>query len=109
MKKMDYETFAAIFENSPSHGVPIMLEDRRMGLCSHTNETHALVDVYRGNDHDGMLHIPYENIIDVPMLGLVAGLKGVDRSEDMAIPKRVRQGIPDHVLAGSEFARRRGQ
>jgi len=82
LKKLERDDFLEM-----DRPILVMLEDKRMGLVNHLHEEHALVDVYSGNDHDGQLHIPYRNFMDVPMIGLLAGLKGVDRSDDAAAPK----------------------
>lgn len=99
---MTRDEFMDIFDGC----LPVMLEDKRMGWCAHVNDTHALVDVYSGHDHDGMLHIPFANFLMVPLIGLIAGLKGVDRRDDAEFQKH---GIPAHVTAGSIFEQIHGR
>jgi hypothetical protein len=103
VKKYDRESFLDLMADSPTP-LPVMLEDRRMGMCNHVTDTHVLVDVYSGNDHDAQLHIPFSNFLDVPLLGLVAGLEGVDRSEDAKAPKAT--GFPSEFQEAVAAVRR---
>lgn len=69
--------FEALNEAYGSGGpLPVMLEDKRMGMCNHWNDEVVLVDAYRGDDHE-CLRIPFPNFFHLSNGALFAGLKGV--------------------------------
>jgi hypothetical protein len=77
---MDRPTFETIADVTGSPGVPVMLEDSRMGLISHWDDDGAQIEAYRGNDHE-CIQVPWKNLIKTP-LGIVVGLKDARRNAD---------------------------
>lgn len=81
MPAMDRAAFEEIAgEVGGGAGVPVMLEDKRMGLIAHWSDEGAQVEAYRGNDHE-CIQVPWKNLIKTPM-GIVVGLKGALRNAD---------------------------
>lgn len=90
-KRLTRDDLAARFT---ADTVAVMLEDGRMGLVTQLQDDVALVDVYRENDHQAQLRVPFGNFVDVAGMGLMVGLKGVNRSEDEALHPPGRQSAP---------------
>ena len=70
MTREDFEKLST----ASSAALPIELADGRVGLCSHWNETHVIVDAYRGNDSE-QVHIPYEEITHLSGQSIYGALK----------------------------------
>jgi hypothetical protein len=77
MKKITRQDFEELASGAD---VAVMIEDSRMGLCTHWDDDTVQIEAYRGNEHE-CIRVPWGNLIDTP-LGLVVGLKGAIRNAD---------------------------
>jgi hypothetical protein len=77
---MTQEDFLVIADDVGGPGVPVMLEDNRMGLVAHWDDEGAQIEAYRGDEHE-CIRVPWKNFIKTP-IGIVVGLKGAIRNAD---------------------------
>lgn len=80
MRKVTREAFEQLANEGSGPGVPVAIEDGRMGLIAHWDDEGAQIEAYRGNDHE-CIRVPWGNVIETP-IGLVVGLKGATREAD---------------------------
>lgn len=93
---MDRATFEAVADEvGGGVGVPVMLEDSRMGLIAHWSDEGAQIEAYRGNDHE-CIQVPWKNLIKTPM-GIVVGLKGALRNADYGLSEADTSDKPERV------------
>lgn len=78
MTRISFEGIAGKIDSGA--GVPVAIEDGRMGLIAHWDDDGAQIEAYRGNDHE-CIRVPWINVVDTPV-GLVVGLRGAIRDAD---------------------------